>query len=457
MLSTIKELFDFGQAGQAHSHVHGAHGHSHGEGGHGHTHGVVDPSIASSERGIWAIKWSFVILAITAALQLVVVFYSGSVALLADTIHNVGDAATAIPLWIAFSLVRRAPTKTFNYGLGRVEEYAGLVIVLIILFSALVAGYEAIDRLLNPQPITQLAAVAIAGVVGFVGNEAVAVFRIRVGREMNSAALIADGYHARTDGLTSLAVVLGAIGVWLGFPLADPIVGLMITLAIFGIVWQSARAIVTRSLDGVEPGITDDIRHAAERIRGIDEIIDVKARWLGHKLFTDVVIAVDRSKTVSEANAIATALRRELQGHLPSLGNATIQFDDGGATPASASAAHEHQPAHAAPDHHHAPAPFTVSSRLATGLLEIVDTPDGERLRLSISKHVKGLEAVVEIARDGSVERLPLLPSPTDHHALVSAVAPAEPHEFDAMLKLMAGVEIDDLPFRMEEPEGHHH
>ncbi|MBB4192243.1 cation diffusion facilitator family transporter [Rhizobium aethiopicum] len=342
---------------------------------------------------------------------------------------------------------------------GRVEDYAGLIIVLIILFSALVAGYEAIDRLLNPQPITQLAAVAVAGVVGFVGNEAVAVFRIRVGREMNSAALIADGYHARTDGLTSLAVVLGAIGVWLGFPLADPIVGLMLTLAIFGIVWQSARAVVTRSLDGVEPGITDEIRHAVEHVRGIDEVVDVKARWLGHKLFTDVVIAVDRSKTVSEANAIATALRRELQGHLPSLGNATIQFDDGGATPAAASAApeHHHRPAHAARGHHHAPAPFTVSSRLATGLLEIVDTPEGKRMRLSISKHAKGLEAVVEIARDGGVERLPLLSSPTDHHALMSAIAPAEPHEFDAVLKLMVGVEIDDLPFRMQEPEGHHH
>ncbi|ARQ12864.1 cation efflux protein (plasmid) [Rhizobium etli] len=459
MLSTIKELFDFGQAGQAHSRVHGAHGHSHGEGGHGHTHGVVDPSIASSERGIWAIKWSFVILATTAALQLVVVFYSGSVALLADTVHNVGDAATAIPLWIAFSLVRRAATKTFNYGLGRVEDYAGLIIVLIILFSALVAGYEAIDRLLNPQPITQLAAVAIAGVVGFVGNEAVAVFRIRVGREMSSAALIADGYHARTDGLTSLAVVLGALGVWLGFPLADPIIGLLITLAIFGIVWQSGRAVVTRSLDGVEPWITDEIRHAAEHVRGIDEVVDVKARWLGHKLFTDVVIAVDRSKNVSEANAIASALRRELQGHLPSLGNATIQFDDGGATPAASSAAreHHHRPTHAAGGHHYAPAPFAVSSRLATGLLEMVDTPHGERMRLSISKHVKGLEAVVEIARDGSVERLPLLPSPTDHHALMSAVAPAEPHEFDAVLKLMAGVEIDDLPFQMKEPEGPHH
>ncbi|MBY3179152.1 cation transporter [Rhizobium leguminosarum] len=449
MFASIREWFGFGQGGKSHGHSHGSHGHSHGDaGGHGHTHGVVDPSIASSERGIWAIKWSFVILAITAALQLVVVFSSGSVALLADTIHNIGDAATAIPLWIAFTLVRRKPTKTFNYGLGRVEDLAGMLIVLIILFSAIVAGYEAINRLMNPQPITQLLAVAVAGVIGFIGNEAVAVFRIRVGRQMNSAALIADGYHARTDGLTSLAVVLGAVGVWLGFPLADPIVGLLITIAIFGIVWQSARAVITRSLDGVEPGITDEIRHAAEHVAGIGGLTDVKARWIGHRLHADVTISVSGDKPVTEANLIMATLRNELHAHLPALGTATIQIAEAAAEAPLNARGH---------GHHHAPAAFTVSSRLATGLLEIVDTPEGERMRLSISKHARGLQAVVEIARDGLVERLPLLPSPVDHHALISNVAPSEPHAFDAVLKLMAGVDVDDLPFRMEEPEGHHH
>ncbi|RUL99303.1 cation diffusion facilitator family transporter [Rhizobium chutanense] len=449
MFANVKQWFGFGHSDHAQGHGHGSHSHSHGdEGGHGHTHGVIDPSIASSERGIWAIKWSFVILAITALLQLVVVFTSGSVALLADTIHNIGDAATAIPLWIAFTLVRRKPTRTFNYGLGRVEDLAGMVIVLIILFSAIVAGYEAIDRLLNPQPITQLLAVAVAGVIGFIGNEAVAVFRIRVGRQMNSAALIADGYHARTDGLTSLAVVFGAVGVWMGFPLADPIIGLLITIAIFGIVWQSARSVITRSLDGVEPGTAEEVRHAAEHVKGIDRVVDVKARWLGHKLHADVTIAVDPSKTVAEANALVVTLRNELNAHLPALATATIQLVSAGAPAAAGDHGHGHP---------HAPARFTVNSRLATGLLEIIDTPEGERMRLSISKHAHGLEAVVEIARESGVERLPLLPSPTDHHALISAVAPAEPHEFDAVLKLMAGIEVDDLPFRMEEPEGHHH
>src|SRR5215204_1307415 len=163
-------------------------------GPHGHTHGVIDPTIATTTRGIWAIKWSFIILAITAALQLVVVAISGSVALLADTIHNIADATTAIPLWVAFVLARRKPTQRFTYGLGRVEDLAGITIVLIILLSAIVAGYEAINRIIHPQPIGFIGTVALAGLVGFAGNEIVAVFRIRVGRQINSAALIADGY-----------------------------------------------------------------------------------------------------------------------------------------------------------------------------------------------------------------------------------------------------------------------
>jgi cation diffusion facilitator family transporter len=252
VVAKVLDWLGFGS--QAH-HDDRLHGHGDAE-RHGHTHGVVDPTIATTAQGIWAIKWSFLILAATAALQLIVVFVSDSVALLADTIHNIGDAGTAIPLWIAFALARRKPTQTFTYGYGRVEDLAGIVIVLIILFSALVAGYEAIDRLFHPHPVMQL--------VGFLGNEAVAVFRIRVGRQINSAALIADGYHARTDGLTSLAVVLGAFGVWIGFPLADPIVGLLITVAILGIVWQSAKAVLMRMLDGVDPRMINELRHAAK-------------------------------------------------------------------------------------------------------------------------------------------------------------------------------------------------
>lgn len=302
------------------------HGHHHGGGrGHGHTHGTIDPTIATTTRGIWAIKWSFVILAITAVLQLVVVLASGSVALLADTIHNVGDAATAVPLWVAFTLARRKPSLRFTYGYGRVEDLAGVVIVLIILSSAIIAGYEAIDRLIRPQAIDWLGWVAVAGLVGFIGNEAVAVFRIRVGRQINSAALIADGYHARTDGFTSLAVVAGATGVWLGFPLADPIVGLLITLAIFGIVWQSAKAVFTRLLDGVDPSLTAEIRHAAEHVPAIRQVLGVRARWLGHQLHADLDVAIDGAATLREAAAATARLEHELSEHVPAVSAARIR------------------------------------------------------------------------------------------------------------------------------------
>lgn len=307
-----------------HHHDHDHHGH---DAEHSHTHGVVDPSIASSTKGLWAIKWSFVGLMVTALLQVVVVFFSGSVALLADTIHNFGDAATAIPLGIAFTLAKLKPTKRFSYGYGRVEDLAGMAVVLIILFSAIVAGYQAIDRFLHPQPVTYLWAVAAASIVGFIGNELVAVFRIRVGKEINSAALVADGYHARTDGWTSLAVLFGAAGVWLGFPLADPLIGLGITAAIFVIVWQSAKAVFVRALDGVEPEILDEISHAVSHVSGVRDVSDVRARWIGHKLHIEMNIAVEPSLSVEQGHDIASNVQHELFHHLNYLSLAVVHVD----------------------------------------------------------------------------------------------------------------------------------
>ena len=434
MLNTLRDWLGFGEFG------HSQTNHDHSD--HGHTHGVIDATITTTERGIWAIKWSFVILAITAALQIGVVIISSSVALLADTIHNVSDATTAIPLWIAFVLVRRKPTATFTYGLGRVEDLAGIAIVLIILFSAVFAGYEAIDRLLRPQMVTNIGWLTGAGIVGFLGNEIVAVLRIRVGRQINSAALIADGFHARTDGLTSLAVVVGAVGVWLGYPLADPIVGLLITIAIFGIVWQSARSVLTRMLDGVDPGLVDEIHRAAKHVKGIDRITDTKARWLGHKLHVDITIQLDDGLLLAEANAISTDLKHELIAHVPVVSVVSVQYST----------------AQAEGSHHHAPEPFRVQSSIATGLLEIVDTPEGERMQLRVSKHLENIQASVSINRDGGqTEILSLYATDGDHHCLRSQVSPEEPHEFRAELILDATNQRIVLPFEMKEPEGHLH
>ena len=240
------------------SHAHGGHGHSHDHGpsaGIGaaikaifapHSHDAadsVDSELESSAAGIRAVKISLLVLGATAIAQIVIVIVSGSIALAADTIHNFSDALTAVPLWVAFALSTKAATRRYTYGFGRVEDLAGLFVVAMITLSAVIAGYEAIQRLMHPQPIDHVGWVALAGLAGFIGNECVAFYRIRVGRRIGSAALTADGLHARTDGFTSLAVLVGAGGVALGFPLADPIIGLAITVAIFRVAHGRARRV----------------------------------------------------------------------------------------------------------------------------------------------------------------------------------------------------------------------
>jgi cation diffusion facilitator family transporter len=322
---------------------HGGHRHGHDQ-GHGHTHGTVDPALLSTAQGISAVKWSLVILAVTAAVQIVVVLLTGSVALLADTVHNGGDALTAVPLWIAFSYARRPPTKRYTYGFGRLEDLAGIAVVLTILFSALFAGYESVLRIVHPQTITHLGAVAAAAMVGFLGNEAVAQLRIRAGRRIASVALVADGHHARIDGFTSLAVLAGAVGVWLGFPLADPIVGLLIALAIMRIVWQSAKSVLSRAIDGVDPEIVDEIHEALARTPSVVEVTETRVRWLGHRMLAEVNIAVDAHLSVEEGHAVAVEVRHRLLHQLEYLSDATVHVD-----PDSASG----QAHHRIPEHRH--------------------------------------------------------------------------------------------------------
>ncbi len=318
-----------------HDHDHGGdHEHAHGGGFVGwlrhtfaHSHDVhekVDTAMETNERGIWALKLSLLGLGATALFQVVIVVFSGSTALLADTIHNFGDAATAIPLWIAFALQRRARSRRFTYGYGRCEDIAGVIIVGLIFFSACVAGYESIRKLLDPQPVTHLGWVATAAIIGFIGNEAVAVFRIRVGREIGSAALIADGQHSRVDGFTSLAVLIGAAGVWAGVPVLDPLIGLAITVAILFIVKDAARAVFLRVLDGVEPAILTKVEHAPLHVDGVQGVHEVRARWLGHRVHADLHVTVDRRLSVAEAHDIVDRVQHALTDHVPAFGGATI-------------------------------------------------------------------------------------------------------------------------------------
>jgi cation diffusion facilitator family transporter len=284
----------------------------------------VDDALESNDIGIRAVKISLVALAVTAIFQVVIVAVSGSVALAADTIHNFSDALTAIPLWIAFVMGRRAATKQYTYGFGRVEDLAGVFVIAMIALSAIIAGYESVRRLINPIPIENLGWVAAAGVVGFIGNELVALYRIRIGRRIGSAALVADGLHARTDGFTSLAVVLGALGVWMGFPLADPIIGLIITLAIVLVLRTAARDVFRRLLDGVDPKLVEAAERALVDEPGVLDVRRVRMRWIGHRLHADAELDIDPNTTLTEAHALAHKAEHTLTHAVPRLSSALI-------------------------------------------------------------------------------------------------------------------------------------
>lgn len=321
-----------------HDHPHGEHGeheHSHPTGLRGFLHGVfvphshdasdsIDDALEASKEGVRAVKISLVILLATTVLQVIVVIFSGSVALLADTIHNFSDALTAVPLWIAFVLGRRAATRRYTYGFGRAEDLAGLFIVVVVALSAIVAAWQSIDRLIHPQPLYNLWWVLAAGVIGFVGNEAVAVYRIRVGRRIGSAALVADGVHARTDGFTSLAVVFGAIGVMLGFPLADPIVGLLISAAIIVLLLGTVRSIGGRLMDRIEPALVDRAEAALRSTPGVIAVPRLQLRWVGHRLQGSATIQV-ADGTLSSAEAIVHEAEHELGHALPNLDDMVIR------------------------------------------------------------------------------------------------------------------------------------
>lgn len=353
--------------GNQHTHHHD-HGHQHGHAGvdSGHHRGAsrlkrlrhqlahlvtphshevtdkVDAAMETSREGMRTLWISLVVLGITTLVQGVIVALSGSVALLGDTIHNAADALTAIPLGIAFLLGRRAANLRYTYGYGRAEDLAGIFIVATIAASAVLAACAAIDRLLNPRDITHLWTVSGAALAGFISNEWVARYRIRTGRRIGSAALVADGLHARTDGFTSLAVLLGAGGAALGWRAADPVVGLLITLAILMVLKDAAREVYRRLMDSVDP---DLVTAAHTILRSVDGVLgtgQVRMRWIGHALRAEADIVVDAQLTVVQAHRIAVAAEHALIHAIPRLAAATVHTDH---TPV------EGDP-HAALDHH---------------------------------------------------------------------------------------------------------
>jgi cation diffusion facilitator family transporter len=332
-----------------HKHDHDSdHDHDHGD-GHGHRPGAaggfigrlrhlvaphshdsadkVDAELEGSREGLRALWLSLVILGVTAAAQAVVVWWSGSVALLGDTLHNVADALTALPLGLAFILGRRPPTRRYTYGFGRAEDVAGIIIVGFIAASAVAAGWAAVDRLFNPAPVSYIGTVAAAAVFGFIGNEAVAQLRIRVGRRIGSAALVADGLHARTDGFTSLAVLVSAGGIAVGWDWADPVVGLAITVAILFVLRDAAREVYRRLMDAVDPSIVDKVEHTLRATDGVRAVGEVHLRWIGHKLRAECEIVVDASLSIVEAHAITVEAEHRLIHAVPKLTAAFVHAD----------------------------------------------------------------------------------------------------------------------------------
>ena len=340
------------EPGYGHGHQHGPeHGHGHGDHRHDHPHGhghlarglgrlahfvrphsheaagKVDAAMESSAEGIRALWISLAVLGVTAVIQAAVTAASGSVALLGDTLHNAADALTAVPLGVAFIAGRRPPTRRYTYGYGRVEDLAGVVVIALIMASSALACYEAVTRLRHPERVSSLVAVAAAALVGFAGNELVARYRIRVGKKIGSAALTADGLHARTDGFTSLAVLLGAGGVALGWNWADPVIGLVITVAILSVLYQATREIYRRLMDAVDPALTDQAEHALRAVPGVLGVGMVRLRWAGHRLLTECEVAVSGEATAIEAHQVTVDAEHALLHALPRLSAATVHAD----------------------------------------------------------------------------------------------------------------------------------
>lgn len=319
-----------------HTHHHNRdHHHDHPRGLRGvirgifapHSHDAadsLDSALESSAAGIRAVKISLVVLGITAIAQIVIVAISGSVALAADTIHNFSDALTAVPLWIAFALSAKAATRRYTYGFGRAEDLAGLFVVAVITVSAITAGYGAVQRLIHPQHIDHVGWVALAGLVGFIGNEWVALYRIRVGQRIGSAALVADGLHARTDGFTSLAVLGSAGVVALGFPLADPIIGLLITVAILAVLRNAVRDVFRRLLDGVDPSFIDTAEETLAAEPGVRAVRSVRMRWIGHQLHAEAELDIDPNLSLVQAHRIAHRAEHALTHAVPKLVTALV-------------------------------------------------------------------------------------------------------------------------------------
>src|SRR5215216_1568636 len=296
--------------------------------GDGHSH--VSAEVTTDERAIRAVRLATFGLLATALLQIAIVMLGRSAALFADALHNLGDVSTTVALWIAFLISRRAATRAFTFGFQRVEDLAGFFIVLVIVASAVAAGWESVVKLMNGDAPSHVWISMAAALVGVAGNEAVALYKIRVGKEVHSASLVADGLHSRIDGLASLGAFVGLAGVALGYDRADPIAGLAITVVIVWTAVGAIREVLWRLLDRVDPEIVHEIEHVAQDVPGVHGVHDVRVRWAGRSLFAVLAVMLDPALSLEEAHAIAERVRHDLLHHVGGLAMVDVHMDPAG-------------------------------------------------------------------------------------------------------------------------------
>lgn len=311
-----------------HDHEHDEHD----EKGHGHEHGKVDADLYGNRAGLRAVQISTAGMLLVSIIQFAIAWIGGSAGLFADALHNFGDVFTTIALWIAFVISSRAANQRYTYGYYRSEDLAGIFIVLVIIASAIASGVESIQKLTSGNIPTQIYLSMAAALVGVAGNELLAQYKISVGKRINSVSLIADGHHSRIDGLTSLAAFIGLVGVKLGFPKADPIAGIVITIVIVTVVFSTTRSVLQRLLDAVDPHVVPSIITIASAVTGVEQVTDVRARWIGHTLHVIMNIEVDAELTLSKAHAIAEEVRHRLFHEIRGISEVVIHTDPSSAS-----------------------------------------------------------------------------------------------------------------------------
>lgn len=320
-----------GHTGKDEQNEHDEHAHhqagEHEHDGHGHEHGRIDADLYGDQAGLRAVQISTAGMLLISLIQLLIALIGGSAGLFADALHNLGDVLTTVALWIAFVVSRRAANRRYTYGYYRAEDLAGIFIVLIIIASAAAGAIESILKLSSGSPPTQIYLSMAAAAIGCIGNEVLAQYKIAVGKRINSVPLVADGQHSRIDGLTSLAALIGLIGVRLGFPLADPIAGLLITLVILSVVYSTSRSVLQRLLDGVDPHIVPAIIETASSVEGVAATNEVRARWIGHTLHITLNIEVNPQLTLLQAHEIAEQVRHRLFHEIQGVSEVIIHTD----------------------------------------------------------------------------------------------------------------------------------